>query len=89
MILSFAPSKTKQLPVENIFSPIDYGNSVRMEQIEWLIEDLSFFGKGLGASIKDYSRHSEKTYGRNWPWSAVITRFFLYFYFLYFSVRRV
>jgi hypothetical protein len=63
--VSIDPDKEDETtaPVENIFSPVEYGNSIRMEQIEWLINDLTFWGHGLGASIEGYQRHSEKTYG--------------------------
>ena len=40
-----------QSPIYVLFSPDDYGNSVRYGQIEVMLEELNFWGYGLGATF--------------------------------------
>lgn len=47
-----------------LYSVEEAGNSIRNQQKDYLIEDLSFFGNGLGAVLDSgYSRNDAKPYG--------------------------
>ena len=57
------------------FSKDDISNSFRYEQVSYLTNDITFLGRGLGASIKGYSRAAGADYGFELSYLAAIHKF--------------
>lgn len=57
------------------FDEEDLGNLARYEQLYFLVNDLTFWGKGLGSTISDYSRNLEKPYGFELSYLSLLHKF--------------
>jgi hypothetical protein len=58
-----------------MFDNNDTANILRYEQLFYLLNDLTIFGKGLGAVIPEYSRNLEKPYGFELSYLNLIHKF--------------
>lgn len=58
-----------------IFDDKDAANLARYEQLYFLLNDLTFWGKGLGSVIPGYSRNLEKPYGFELSYLSLIHKF--------------
>jgi hypothetical protein len=83
IFISISPGPAEEIAVNNIFSPVEKSNSIRMEQMEWMIEDSTFWGRGLGASIEGYQRNSIKTYGFEVVYLNVVHKFGIFSGFVF------
>ena len=70
------------LGVFNVFSGTDPSNILRFEQFKIMISDLTFFGKGLGGTIKGYAR-GEFAYGFEISYLNLIHKFGFFSIFLF------
>ncbi|MES2558823.1 MAG: hypothetical protein V4590_03730 [Bacteroidota bacterium] len=76
---------------EVIFDKNDVANLDRYEQLGYLLNDLKFFGNGLGAEIMNFTRSDDKPYGFELVYFNIIHKFgvfalliiFSYFYTIY------
>lgn len=71
------------LLVENLFSSEASGNSVRYDQLYYMLDDLSFWGKGLGATISGIVRSQDAPYGFELTYINLIHKFGVFSLFLF------
>ncbi|RHL08517.1 MULTISPECIES: hypothetical protein [Bacteroides] len=61
--------------VMNIFDTEDDSNEIRYLQLAYIVEDVSWWGKGLGAVIPNFSRNDEAEYGFELTYINLIHKF--------------
>jgi len=71
------------LLVENLFSSEASGSSVRYDQLYYMLDDLSFWGKGLGATISGIVRSQDAPYGFELTYINLIHKFGVFSLFLF------
>ena len=81
--------------VSGIFSSAGDSNSIRYEQFHYLIEDLDFFGRGLGATIPGYARSEDQPYGFELTYVNLIHKFGffgvllgIFYFYIFFEFAR-
>lgn len=80
-----------------IFDDKDGANLARYEQLYYLLNDLTLWGKGLGSVIPGYSRNLDKPYGFELSYLSLIHKFgifgaiavILYFVILWKAIRNI
>ncbi len=71
--------------ISSIFSKNDIANEKRYEQFDYLIDDIKFFGNGLGAVIPGYKRNSLLPYGFELSHINIFHKFGIFAIFLIFG----
>lgn len=61
--------------ITSTFDDKDLANLARYEQLYYLLNDLTFWGKGLGSVIPGYSRNLDKPYGFELSYLSLIHKF--------------
>jgi hypothetical protein len=61
--------------IENMFSAQDISNKMRYEQLHFILDDLTFFGKGLGATIDGLVRSEDAPYGYELTYLNLVHKF--------------
>lgn len=71
--------------IEKMFSEEDNNNIVRYEQLYSIVNDITFWGKGLGATISGVVRDAEKPYGFELVYINLVHKFGIFSLFLFFG----
>lgn len=69
--------------IEKMFSEEDNNNIVRYEQFYSIVNDITFWGRGLGATISGVVRDLEKPYGFELVYVNLIHKFGIFSLFLF------
>lgn len=93
----FAIYKMPNSFLSEIFSPDAPGNNIRLKQVSMIIKEITFWGKGLGATFDSYVRISEFPYAVEVVYLNLIHKFgvlstiifFSYFYIFYKAARFI